>query len=488
MTNYYNKIFEEYSNTGSLTYIHKGQVNKVDSYKILSDARQVAHKLECDGVKRGELIGIHGSNSYEWILLDLACVYLGAVTVGMDTATGHNVEKISKRYGIYKTYNSDTDLSIEDIPFCLDDKLPHRYRWNEGCISSIRLTSGSTGIPKAIPASVESVDDSIISVQKMFNHTSEDRLLVFLPLYMIQQRYWVYSMLVEGFDLILTSYHQAMHSLKKFKPTVVMGVPEFYETILQNLNCIEELPEAMGGEIRYLWTGSAPISKQLIDDYMEMGIPIYQGYGTNETCIVTKNNPEFDKAGSVGKVVDNKAIFTDLDGQIYVHCKYPVANHYLDEPASVTSEVFIRENMIRTGDVGHIDEDSYLYITGRTKELLVLSSGRKLAPRPIEEALNEINNVSKSIVFLDKNNKFIAVLFSSKMDLDLQAITEDIKTVNKKLTRETRVTRFITEHDSFLQSENFLTSQMKLKREMIVNKYTKYFNTKVNEIGVVSVR
>ena len=177
----------------------------------------------------------------------------------------------------------------------------------------------------------------------MFAHGPADDLFVFLPLSVLQQRYWIYSALRFGHDVTVSTYEAAYAALGRVRPTVVMGVPGFFEGARKHVEAqarrrgpvvpeTEALREAaqrlFGDRIRYLWTGSAPASPATLRFFTDAGLPIYEGYGLNETCIVSKNHPGAHKAGSVGRVLPGKEILFDAGGVINIRSAYPVNTRY----------------------------------------------------------------------------------------------------------------------------------------------------------------
>src|SRR5690606_17309951 len=184
-----------------------------------------------------------------------------------------------------------------------------------------------------------------------------------------------YSAILFDHDVAVVPHRLALAALRRNRPTVVMGVPEFLETLVkgfdtQGKEASERFNTFLGGRVRYLWTGSAPITKSTLQIYEQLGVAVFQGYGMNETCIVSKNFPGSNRVGSVGRVLPNKIVRIDSTGQILVKSRFPVTDRYLNMAAQEWETTFRKDGYIATGDTGHFDEGGYLYITGRLKEII----------------------------------------------------------------------------------------------------------------------
>src|SRR5437764_423027 len=158
------------------------------------------------------------------------------------------------------------------------------YKADDVC--AMKFTAGCTGPAKGMEAIVGGINDSLTDVQAMFEHVDGDNILVFLRLAQPQQRYWIYSAMAFHHDIAITTLDQVFPVAQAVKPTVIMGVPGFFEDLKRQLEAEADYPlddfEArrrasqakLGGRIRYLWTGSAPASRATLDYYFDCGIPL----------------------------------------------------------------------------------------------------------------------------------------------------------------------------------------------------------------------
>ncbi len=500
-----------FCSSAHLEYFEQGQLKKQPFHLIYQDVAACVLFFHEQKFSPQTRIGIIGTNSYEFVVIDLACIAAGLVSVPFDPNGKYNYATLKKEYDlkvICTNIVSDEEPRATVFSFDLlkfkSVKIFHpikSYQFDPNDILTIKFTSGSTQIPKAIEAKVKSANATIISVQNLFCHSSTDKILVFLPLHLLQQRYWIYSAILYNFDIILSSSVSVMRAIKESKPTVIMGVPFFYENmktrfLLKNnesaLNRLKlffyllfrkitiqwttrsfiyaPFKDFWGGNIRYFWTGSAPSREDTLTFYQWMGIPLFQGYGMNETCIVSKNYFKNNKIGSVGKLLPNIEIKFDESSQILIRNINEVNDKYFKSNEEDNKNTFSNGYVI-TGDLGYMDQDSYLFISGRRKELIVLSSGKKINPTKIENLLRKSDLVSNCMIFAPDSLFLAALIEPSSKKISKMEIKNFLEEINGGLLPEERIFRFSLIDEPFSIENGMLTSQYKLKRDSIMKKY-----------------
>ena len=452
-------------------------------------AQRVAAHLVALGVESGDRIGIAARNGIAWILLDLAAIKIKAVTAGFD------IGKVAVDADLIRAFNLRlvfTDRVIDHprvLPIASIDAAakgtgelpalpPVAYRDDD--VTTIKFTSGSTGRPKGLAARVGSIDLSISAVQSLLHHGGDDRLFVFLPLSLLQQRYWIYSALVHGHDVVVSTYELAPMALTAEEPTVVMGVPGFYDALAKIISAQARTkePEALraqarrilGPHIRYLWTGSAPAAPKTLAFFEHTCcMPIFEGYGMNETCIVTKNVPGAHRPGSVGRPLPGKRISLDEDGVVIVHSDQPVNTEYLFSAPGDSERMFRPDGSVRTGDLGRLDGDGYLYILGRTDDVVVLGNGNNVMVRPIEERLRICREIEDCVVFGAGSNRLGAIVSAARHAR--AAIERHVATVNQDSKPDERIAEIVIADEPFSIENGLLTSQYKPRRRAILSRY-----------------
>ncbi|GHB75966.1 AMP-binding protein [Streptomyces cirratus] len=464
--------------------------------ELYERAGRLAHHLRALGIGPGTRIGILAANSLEWVLLDLAALRLGAQTAGLEPGKFTPSRELMDRYGLtLLCTDQPTDpaarlpgtLSTDDVWALTEpgdgpeEPLPP-VTWAERDVTTIKFTSGSTGVPKGLGATAGSIDSSLEAVQEIFGHNPDDHLFVFLPLSLLQQRYWVYSALLHGHDVTLTTYEAAFATLRRVRPTVVMGVPAFYETARRQIEARRRRPGAgsarqvaqalFGDRIRYLWTGSAPAAPAMVRFFTEeAGLPLFEGYGLNETCIVTKNHPGAHREGSVGRVVRGKQVLIGEDGVISVRSAHPVGDHYEYAAPGDSEKVFMPDGTVRTGDIGHLDEDGFLFVHGRADDVIVLDNGKKIVVRPVEERMKADPAIAECVLFSPTQTDLVAVVSPAALPADTDAVTAALAAANAAGTPDERISRVIVADEPFSIANGLLTSQYKPKRPAIQSAY-----------------
>jgi len=493
-----------------ITFLRLDAAESVELTDLHEQAGRLARGLEAAGLGRGDRIGILAANRREWVLLDLAALRLGAVTAGFEPGKFDPGPALLERYGLSVLF-TDRDASsaipggqppgppgqgtgirpITDVDQLIADADPAaglpEAPYGPDDPTTIKFTSGSTGEPKGIAATAGSIDASISAVQDMFEHGDQDNLLVFLPLSLLQQRYWIYSALRFGHDVTVATYEAAFAALRRARPTVVMGVPGFFETARRQIerragpaapdDAIRAAAREMfGGRIRYLWTGSAPARPSTLEFFTAAGLPIYEGYGLNETCIVAKNHPRAHRAGSVGQVLAGKKVLIDADGVggagvISIWSEHPVSRRYEHAAPGESERVFAPDGTVRTGDLGYLDGDGFLFIRGRADDVIVLDNGKKVIVRPLEEFLKASPAIEECVVLCPAQTSLVAVVSPAAEPADAAAITARLAAANATFGRDEQIRDVIIAPERFTIANGMLTSQFKPRRRRIQAAY-----------------
>lgn len=477
--------------TGRISF---ARLDRTDSYELaeLHDtAARLAAGLRDRGIGPGDRIGILSGNRWEWVLLDLAALRLGAVTAGFEPGKFTPDDTLIDRYGLSLLFTDQPSEAARALPMEEAGRLaaeadpadvPPPVRYTPDQVTTIKFTSGSTGDPKGLGATAGSIDSSLRAVQDMFQHGPGDNLFVFLPLSLLQQRYWIYSALRHGHEVTVSTYEAAFATLGRARPTVVMGVPAFFESARRHIEARArrsgdgqraQAQRLFGDRIRYLWTGSAPASAALLRFFAEVRLPIYEGYGLNETCIVAKNHPGAAREGSVGRVVPGKEVLFDEDGLISVRSDHPVNTRYEYAAPGDSERVFRPGGIVRTGDLGYLDPDGFLFVLGRADDVIVLDNGKKIIVRPIEEQLKAGPAIEECVVFCPTQTELVAVVSPSSWPADQAAVADQVARANAVLREDERIRRVVVAEEPFTIENGLLTSQFKPRRPQIRSAYAK---------------
>lgn len=449
-------------------YRRDGAILSMPLSELEQKVLRVAAHLQRLGIGRGDRVGVMSWNSIEWVLADLAVLKVGGLSCGFDVGR-FDPQATMEKYGLSLVFVEEGATGDRVLPIATlwewanSPALPFAPHSGYGAEDAfaIKFTSGSTGPSKAMEALVGGLNDSLSVVQEMFTHGENDNILVFLRLAQLQQRYWIYSGMVFGHDITVTNLDFLLPMAQACKPTVVMGVPGVFEDLERNLESRygdelndpavrrERIQSTLGGSIRYLWTGSAPASATTLSFYHGCGVPLYQGYGLNETCIISKNCPGANRLGSVGKVLRCKSIRFDENGVLIVKSERPIIKKYLWCKPGDNERLFLPDGEIITNDLGYLDADGYLFILGRVDDLIVLATGRNVMVAAVEDRIKAHPDIQQCVLY-GHGKPFLAALISPASDhVDREAIHRHIDSVNASSFPEQKVRGVVISPEQF---------------------------------------
>jgi long-chain acyl-CoA synthetase len=460
-------------------FIRPGGRLRMTHAELMAGADRVAGWLLGLGLTRGDRVGICLANGPEWAMLDLACLRLGLVVAGFDPAKFVPDARLKSRYHLAALFaEADGDgvigrAALADLPARSAAPLPPWPEYRATDEVALKFTSGSTGAAKALAATFGSIGASLAAVQDMFRHGRSDRLFVFLTLSLLQQRYWLYTALMHGFDLVVAVPQTAFFALRETRPTVIMGVPAFFESLKSFIEAeaeatgqsrAEAARAVTGGRVRYMWTGSAPIRTPLLEWFdLTARLPLFEGYGMNETCIATKNHPGAHRRGSAGRPVTGKEIWVGDDGVIRVRSRFPVNTAYAHAEPGASDHVF-HGDTVYTGDLGRIDAEGFLWVTGRADDVIVLENGRNIAVRAIEERAMAVPGVAQCLL-AGSGRPWLVALVAALPGTDLEVVRAAL---NTGTTPDATVRRVLALAEPPTEANGQLTSQGKPVRRAIL--------------------
>jgi long-chain acyl-CoA synthetase len=277
--------------------------------------------------------------------------------------------------------------------------------------------------------------------------------------------------------------------LKQAKKPVPAGLAFKYR--LAHKLVFSKMHAALGGRLRFAVSGGAPLSREIAEFFHAAGILILEGYGLTETCPVLSNNQEDNfKFGSVGQPIPGVEIKIAPDGEILGRGKN-IAQGYFKKPEA-TAEVFLAGGWFATGDIGRIDEDGFLFITDRKKDLIVTAGGMNIAPQNIENLLKGDPFISQAMVHGDKRPYPVALLTVNPDELTkfakeqgilitdpaalvkhpkvVERVSRIVETKNTELQSYAKIKKFAILPGDFTVDNGLLTPTLKVKRKVITEK------------------
>ena len=491
--------------------------------------KDIAGFLEKDGVRPGDKIGVIGVNSPEWMFAYFAVLYAGAVIVPLDNALHTDeLEHYMEFGGVTRLFaessrlertDKDGKLSIVKYPLETITALKAPYEpiepQKEDDLASILFTSGTTGTPKGVMLTHKNLVSDCLLTQGNILITDKDVIYAVLPLHHSYTMQAVIYMAISTGGTVVFGKKLAMSRIKielrEGKVTMLMAVPMLYNKIIAGLmRGVKEKSKVLYVLIRFLmsvsgilkhigvnvgkkWfsfllknvslenirvciSGGGPLPVSTFKQYQQLGIDFVQGYGLTEASPITHLNPiEAFRMESVGRKhpqEEVRIVDPDEDGNGVIYVKGPmVMKGYYNNPEA-TAEVLSPDGWLNTGDVGHQDEDGYLYLTGRAKSVIVTEGGKNVFPEEIEDKFQLYGEIDQLCVIKYMKDKsrlsegIAAVIVPADKEGDRAAVEkrlqEIVDEVNKNLQGYKRITKVIFTYDRLP-----MTSTSKIKRNEV---------------------
>ncbi len=362
-------------------------------------------------------------------------------------------------------------------------------------------TSGTTGPPKGAMLSHRYILNSVESLRQSVPIFHEDVSFSYLPGCHVAERIsGIYNRLYNGTAAhFVDDLSKLSAYMFEVRSTVFASLPRFFEKIHAKIVAengtdkidAQKVKDAFGGRIRLLTSGGAPLPNEIARFFVDAGLPILQAYGLTENICVAFNTVENLKFGTVGRPMPMCEVRIAADGEILVKSAMMFSGYY-KEPEK-TSEMFDENGWLKTGDLGMLDEDGFLRITGRKKEIIVLSSGKNVAPSLVENLVKENHLVSQCFLSGDGKSYCVALITINQAEAEMfakankiayqnfadltgnQTVYEVIRTsvekANARLSSSEQIKRFTILERDFSLEENEITPTMKVKRNVVSEKF-----------------
>jgi long-chain acyl-CoA synthetase len=407
-------------------------------------------------------------------------------------------------------------------------------------LATIIYTSGTTGEPKGVMLTHESFISNVLAITAGLPINPRDVALSVLPLSHIFERTGFYIFCYNGVSVYYCgSFDQVGEHLREVRPTIMTAVPRLFEKVYHRIVkkgmsakgfrrraftralavgqrhaelqdkgkrvpsllalqqkfydrlVFSKWREGVGGRLRYFVSGGAPLSPALSYAFLAAGIPVLQGYGATESCIVTANRPENNRVGSVGQPFAGIELKIAEDGELLIRGPNIMLGYY-GHPEG-TADV-LKDGWFATGDVGHLDEKGRLFLTDRKKDLFKLSNGKYVAPQLVESLIKQSEFVNQAVVIGAGRKQPAALIVPdwealkqalaekgetipakradlSRLPAAIKLVQSDVAKLTKELVDYERVRRVALLPDELSIDNDELTPTLKVKRRVIDAKY-----------------
>jgi long-chain acyl-CoA synthetase len=497
-------------------------------------ARSLARALRGHGCRPGDHVAVLAGNSVVWPIAELGTLMAGAIPVGVyPTSAPVQVQSIlndcaavavvaDTREQLAKVLEVRSALPALRAVVCAEASpdaelladwlrepaLEAIHEPAEADDAILIYTSGSTGEPKGARISHRYLKASAASIQQVLGLTEADSSLSFLPFCHAAERiFGLYTRIHTGMSCGLVADHRKIwEAARAFEPTLFGGLPRFYEKLYEtlhseyggvteaNLGQVQErIAQFTGTRVRCATSGGATLPLAVVRYLSACGLEVLGAYGLTEHLCAAMHRPGGAPAyDAVGAAMPGTEIRISDSGEILLRKSALTFSGYYNRPADTAAAFTADGEWLRTGDTGRVDDAGLLYVTGRQKELIALSTGKKVAPLPIEARLISHPLIAQAVL-VGENRKYVAALIAVRPavvqawarehgiragDGGLwrhpalrEALQREIDRVNADLSRSEQIRRFAVLPAELSVEKDELTPTMKVRRSVVYERY-----------------
>ncbi|MDO5538630.1 MAG: AMP-binding protein [Eubacteriales bacterium] len=495
---------KKYSEIKAVKWLKKKEIFERSYREMAENVAEIRKGLLAEGFKKKH-IALIGASSVEWIESYLGIITGNTVAVPLDAGLpGEDLTDLINRSDsealflspknkalldvilaecpklkkIWLLQEEETEVSDDRVATLAEIKSASKHsdtdadRPDSEDVATIIFTSGTTGKSKGVMLTQNNLAANVNAVNYWTKPGSV--LLSVLP---IHHAFCLVMDWLKGFSLGTTvcindSLLHMVKNMSVFQPEVMLMVPLMVETVYKRLASADtSIPKKVlanavfGGNLRIIFTGGAHLDPYYIEKFAEYGVDVYEGYGMSECSpVISSNTPEDHKAGSIGRPLSNVEIAFD-NGEILVRGSSVMKGYYNmpDETAET-----LKDGWLHTGDKGYLDEDGFLFINGRVKNLIILSNGENISPEEIENKL-ALGELVGEVIVTGENNGLTARIYPDQDVVSAKGLDEgSIQTTlqafldqyNKTQPTYRQITGLVVRKNPFIKS-----STKKIKRQ-----------------------
>jgi long-chain acyl-CoA synthetase len=436
-------------------------------------------------------VGILADNSLEWIAIDLATQEIGVTLIPLPSFfTPSQWLHAIKSSGMQAIFCPQEDI-VRNLGFIFQNDYVGELKLFESMsvlssmvdqpnlveVQKITYTSGTTSEPKGVCLSTDQQWSVAQSIEEALRSLEIKRHLNVLPLSVLLENIaGVYTALTCGAQNICVPLSEVgLHGSSLFDADACIAAIEKYQAesiillpqMLQAIVARSTKQDPRLKSLKFVAVGGGKTPVALIKTAKSMGIPVYEGYGLSECAsVLALNTPKDERIGSVGKVLSNRSIRIKEDGEIEV--KNDHLPHYLEKNTELEAS---DSQWLATGDLGHLDDDGFLYLDGRKKNVLITSFGRNISPEWPESLLLGSGLFRQAMVIGDGQAQLGALLVTAKDGLSDEVIQAEVTSANQALPDYAQIKHWLLADEPFTQINGLATANGRLKRDLIKNKF-----------------
>lgn len=437
--------------------------------------------------RRVAVLGLLLDNGPLWVVADLAALEAGVTLVPLPGF----FSDAQRRHALA---DAGVDAVLTDQPRCFTDlsgtgaeavrvevagaalsllRMQAAPRRVPPDVAKITYTSGTTGTPKGVCLSVTAMEAVALSLLDLAGAATVERHVCLLPLATLLENIGgVYVPLLAGTTCVVTGLaHTGLHgaagldaarmveALRRQRATSAIFIPQMLQGLVSALEQGAEPPE----HLRFVAVGGAPVAPRLLARARALGVPVHEGYGLSECAsVVALNVPGGDRAGSVGRPLPHVRMRFAPDGEIEVAGS--LFQGYLGAPETR------QEAFWPTGDIGYLDENGFLHLTGRKKNMFITSFGRNVAPEWIERELTLSPAIAQAVVFGEARPWNVAIILP-RAGATRDEVDAGVRGANRELPDYARVSAWLAADEAFAVANGQLTATGRPRRAEILKVY-----------------
>ena len=440
-------------------------------------------------------IGLLADNSPHWIAVDLAAQLTGATLIPLpdffsDAQLRHAIAAIGMGSIVCADGSRAASLGFtRRVSATAALGLFVRDGAASACIEAGRLeggqkitfTSGTTGAPKGIRLSTADQLHTARGLAKVLSPLGIESHLCLLPLSILLENVaGIYSALLLGASCACPALAEVglsgacrfdadrcLAAIERYRPHSIIVLPQMLSALVERLSAMGGSASPIRG-LKFVAVGGAKTSPSLIAKARSLGLPVYEGYGLSESAsVVSLNHPGADRIGTVGRALPGTAVRIAADGEIEVAGR---------SFAYLGGERTDADTWMKTGDRGTVDDGGYLSIVGRSKDVLVTSFGRNIAPEWLEARLLEHAAVTQAVVVGDARPHVVAVLVARSPDVSDATLEAAVDCVNRDLPEYARIKGWLRAAQAFTASNGLATANGRIRRAAVYECYAEPLN------------
>lgn len=512
--NLFIECISKYGDKIAYKYLYEGDVVELTYKELVDRAKRIASFFIKNGFK-DKHIAILGSTSVDWVETYFGILLSSNVAVPLDKMLPTNdicnllrlgevdMAFLSEEYANHiPTYKQEAPDVKEFISFSSDEfkalfstEICEIKEQDENALAELIFTSGTTGVSKGVMLSQKNIITNALEAYKEFISDKPNLVtLSVLPIHHTFELTVNHLALMSGGSCVCINdkLENIIQNMQVFKPNTMMIVPMMAELFYRKIEegtkdpatkrkfnfglklckflklfggnperkIFKQIHEKFGGNVDLMIVGGAALRDEVVNGMERIGIELRQGYGLTENSPIVSVNSKLrgSRLGSVGQVMSNTKVRIE-DGEIQISGPSVTLGYYKNEEA--TKELITEDGWLKTGDLGHVDKDGFLFITGRKKNLIILDNGKNIYPEELEEHIYLIEGVKDAMVYDFKGK--ICAMIQPMQGANKRAIEEGIKAMNAELPTYKKVSGV-----NFRLKDFPKTTTMKIKRRDVM--------------------